>query len=95
MSAGAAGGAAAAAAMQAKVAMGMLVRVAPDEFQRLVERQDNPLVVRAAKRKVLFFEIPWRYMTPYRGLAFWTQSPTPLSFRPEIEFVEAEQIYVP
>jgi hypothetical protein len=95
MSAGAAGGAAAAAAMQAKLAMGMLVRVEPEEFLRLVEGQDNALVVRAASRKVLFFEVPWRYMTPYRGLAFWTQSKTPLGFRAKVEFVEAVQIHVP
>lgn len=95
MSAGVvAGGAAAAAALQAEVATGMVVRVEPDEFARLVARQTEPFVVRA-KHRILTFDRGWRYLTPYRGLVFYTQSPTPLYFPPTTEFIEAQQIWVP
>src|SRR5207249_962537 len=94
MSAGAAaaGAAAAAAVAQAIRACGVLVRVEPAEFLRVVQRQQGPLVVQATGG---FFSTNYQYLTSYKGLAFWTKSPQPLSLPPGSEVVQSRSIYVP
>ena len=66
-----AGGAAHAAAIaQAIKASGVLVRVEPMEFLKILNRQDEPLVVIATGG---VFRTWWRYLTSYKGLAFFTK----------------------
>jgi hypothetical protein len=60
MSAGAAGAAAAAAVAQAIKASGVLVRVEPTEFLRVLQRQQEPLVVHATGG---FFSTYYQYLT--------------------------------
>lgn len=90
----AAGGAAAAAAAiaQAIKAMGILVEVEPGEFQKIVERSPEPLVVltpptRWAKRR--------SYLTSYRGLAFHTKTSEELIFGGRVETIFARRIAIP
>jgi hypothetical protein len=65
----AAGAAAAAAAIaQATKASGVIVRVEPDEFMKILELNDEPLVVHATGG---FFKLSYQYLTSYRGLAFF------------------------
>ena len=51
---------------------GLLVRVAPEEFLRLVHQQKEPLVV-ASQRGI--FVTMYEYLTTYKGLGFVTTSP--------------------
>ena len=90
MSAGAA--AAGAAIAQATKASGVIVRVEPSEFVRILERQDVPLVVHATGG---FFSTNSQYLTSYKGLAFFTKSQTPISLPRGTELVQADKIWIP
>jgi hypothetical protein len=94
MSAGAAGaaGAAAAAVVQAIKASGVIVCVEPDEFLGIVQRQPGLLVVRATGG---FFSTNYKYLTSYKGQAFFTKTTAPLDLPPGIELVKAKGIWVP
>jgi hypothetical protein len=87
-------GAAAAAAAAAQVikASGAVVRVEPGQFQRLVARQEEPLVIRARGG---FLEAKWQYLTSYRGFVFFTKGPEPLPLPGRAEVLEARKIWVP
>ena len=95
MSAGGAAGAAGAAAAaiaQALKASGVLVRVAPAEFLRILRRQREPLVVHA---KGGIFRTSYQYLTSYKGLAFFAKSPDPLDLPSGCETVLAGGIWIP
>ena len=93
MSAGSSGAAAAAAAIaQATKASGVIVRVEPRDFLRILERQAGPLVVHATGG---FFSTNNQYLTSYKGLAFFTKSDAPINLRPGTEVVEAKKIWIP
>ena len=87
-----AGAAAAAAVMRATKASGAIVRVEPAEFLRLLARSETRLVVSASGG---LFKKHHRYLTSYRGLFFFTQSPDALALPRECEVVAADRIWVP
>jgi hypothetical protein len=82
----------AAAVARAIKASGVLVRVRPEEFLRILNRQDEPLVVKAPAG---FLQRGWRYLTSYKGLAFFTRSAESLPLSGRAELVEAESIWMP
>jgi hypothetical protein len=93
MSAGAAGGAAAAAAIaQAIKASGVIVRVDPDNFAAILERQKGALVVHATGG---IFSTNYQYLMSYKGLAFFTKAPAPLDLPAGTEVVQAKAIWIP
>ena len=94
---GASAGAAAAAAAGAAIAnavkaSGTIVRLSPQEWRRIVARQESPLVVRSRGG---FFLKNHQYLTSYKGLAFHTRSDEPIELAGEVEIVEAEKIWIP
>ena len=91
MSAGA-GAAAAAAIAQAIKASGAIVNVEPEEFLRILQRTQTPLVIHAVGG---FFSTNYRYLTSYKGLAFFTKSPDPLDLPNGSEVVLAKKIWIP
>lgn len=82
----------AAAIAQAIKASGVLVRVEPADFQRILQRQEEPLVVKAPGG---LFRRGWCYLTSYKGLAFFTRSPEPLPLSGRTMVVEARAIWTP
>ncbi|MFO0913143.1 MAG: hypothetical protein U0795_09305 [Pirellulales bacterium] len=94
MSAGAVGGAAAAAAAiaQAIKASGAIVRVAPDDFLAIINRNPEALVVTATGG---FISTSYKYLTSYKGLAFYTQAYEPLRLPRGVEIVQAKSIWIP
>lgn len=93
MSAPASGAAAAAAAIaQATKASGVIVRVEPAEFLRILGRQEAPLVVYAQGG---FLSTNHQYLTSYKGLAFFTKSPEMLDLPARAELVQADKIWIP
>jgi hypothetical protein len=90
----AASGAAAAAAAIANAikASGVVVRVEPVDFLALLERADAPLVV-VGQGGV--FRKHFRYLTSYKGLAFFTRSPSALVLPRRAELVAARAISIP
>jgi hypothetical protein len=90
----AAGGAAAAAAAvaQAIKASGAIVSLEPADFESLLSRSDEPLVVHAEGG---FFTTKYQYLTAYKGLFFYTKSTDPLSLPPKAELIVAKRIWIP
>ena len=91
MSAGAAAAAAAAIANAIK-ASGVLVNVSPEDFAAILRRTEKPLVVTAQGG---FFSTSYKYLTSYKGLAFYTKSPAPLILPMDAELVKANGISIP
>ena len=91
--AGASGAAAAAAAIANAIkASGILVRVTPEDFQAILARTEKPLVVRAEGG---IFSTHHKYLTSYKGFAFFTKSDREISLGAEAEIVVAEKIWLP
>lgn len=80
-----------AATAQALKASGTIVRVEPAVFVSLVARADAPLVV-VAHGGIL--RKRFRYLTSYRGLAFYAESPTQLALS-KAEIIAAKSISIP
>jgi len=92
MSAGASSAAAAAAIAQAIKASGAIVRVEPEDFLRILGRQQEPLVIHATGG---LFSTNYQYLSSYKGLAFFTKSPVPLELPRKVEMVLARTIWIP
>jgi len=87
----AAGAAAHAARMNAIKASGVLVQVENKDFMGLIEEMDRPLVVYAPKNL-------WsshKYLTSYKGLAFYTKSKEALRLPSDIELINSKKISIP
>jgi hypothetical protein len=88
-----AGAAAAAAIAQAIKASGVIVQVEPDDFLNILNRQKaGALVVHALGG---FFSTNYRYLTSYKGLAFFTKASEPLELPAGTELIQAKAIWVP
>jgi hypothetical protein len=90
VSAGAA--AAMAAIAQAIRASGVLVRVSPDDFQKILRKVDQPLVIHTAGG---FFTSHHQYLTSYKGFAFFTKSATEIILPAGTETIAADKIWIP
>lgn len=89
----AAGGAAAAAAIANAIkASGVLVRLEPEEFSKILARVKDPLVVIAEGG---VFSTNYQYLLSYRGLAFFTKSKVSLMLPAGTEVVTARGINIP
>jgi len=88
----AAGGAAAAAMIQAIKASGVLVRMDPAEFKNILSRTPDPLVVSYTGG---IFSRNYQYLTSYKGLAFFTKSPEPLDMPAGVELITAKDLWMP
>jgi hypothetical protein len=91
MAAAGAAGAAAAAANAIK-ASGVLVRVEPEEFVKILARAKDPLVVVAEGG---FFSPKYQYLTSYKGLAFYCKAGEPLPLPAGVELVRANSMWSP
>jgi hypothetical protein len=90
----AAGGAAVAAAAIANAikASGVVVNVKPEDFAAVLRRTERPLVVAAEGG---LFSTSYKYLTSYKGLAFYTKSRAPLALPADAEVVRAQGISIP
>ena len=84
--------AAAAAIAQAIKVSGVLVRVKPGEFSKILSRVKDPLVVTAEGG---VFSTNYQYLVSYKGLAFFTKSGTRLELPSGCEVVAAKGISIP
>ena len=89
----AAGAAAVAAAIaQAIRASGVLVRVSPEDFQKILRKGEQALVIYATGG---FFKSNHQYLTSYKGLAFFTKSATEIILPLGTETIVAKKIWIP
>jgi len=91
MAAGAAAAGAAAIANAIK-ASGVLVRVEPQEFARLLSLTKEPLIVIAEGG---LFGKNYQYLMSYKGLAFFTKSRIALQLPGDAQLVSASRISIP
>ena len=86
--------AAAIAAMIANAikASGVLIRVEPADFQKILAKAPEPLVIEATGG---LFSTNYQYLVSYKGFAFFTKSSTPLMFPQGVETVHARKIWIP
>lgn len=84
--------AAAAARVRALKATGPIVRVEPAEFEKILMQDREALVVHAPGG---FLVGGHRYLTSYKGLAFYTASREPIPLPGSCELVEAGRIWIP
>ena len=85
-------GHAAAAIAQAIKASGVLVSVETQTFLRILSLQDEPLIIRAHGG---VFRPQWRYLTSYKGLAFFAKSADPLPLPGRAQVIDAKKIWMP
>ncbi len=64
----------------------------PSDFLAIVSKTSRPLVVMA---KGGFVKPNYQYLSAYKGLTFFTKSPTPLSLPGDVELVLSNKIWIP
>jgi hypothetical protein len=82
----------AAAVANAIKASGVVVRLDPPEWVKIIKRGDNPLIVISRGG---MFRRKYQYLTTYRGLAFYTTSEHPIMLPGRVELINAKSISVP
>jgi hypothetical protein len=83
---------AAAAIAQAKKASGVILRLTPDEFLKVLGHAEAPLVVISQAR---VFSRQYSYVSSCKGLAFFTKSSESLLLPGNCETVRAKAIWIP
>ena len=88
------GGAAAAAAAiaQATKASGAIVRMEPEQFQKLLSRSNDPAVVMAHHG---WPTKKFHYMMSYKGLFFYTKAVDAMMLPSGTDLITAEKIWIP
>ncbi len=89
------GGEAAAAAAEianATKATGAIVKLEPEEFNKILARMEQPVIVQG---KGGFLYRKFQYLTNYKGLFFFTQSDQPLQLPYKAELIAAANIWIP
>jgi hypothetical protein len=83
-------------AINAVRSWGPVVKIDTDGFLKILrnseEMESNPLVVMATGG---WFSTTYSYLTPYKGLYFYTKSSYPLSLPSQAEVVNVDKIWVP
>jgi hypothetical protein len=82
----------AAAVANAIKASGVVVRVEPGDFLTVLKRVDDPLIVVSYGG---VFRKQYKYLTSYKGLAFFTKSVQPLLLPGRAEVISARSISIP
>ena len=85
-------GAVAAAIVEAIKASGAIVRVEPEEFRKLLDQNQEGLLVHAMGG---LFSSKHRYLMGYKGLVFHTSAPESISVPRGCQIVEAKKIWIP
>lgn len=88
---GSSAGAAAAIANAVK-ASGAIVKVEPEDFLKILERCESPLVVTAEGG---FLSSAHQYLSGYRGLVFYCKSSEALRLPGTVEIIRAKRIWIP
>ncbi len=91
-SGGASAVAIAAAIANAIKASGAIVRVEPSDFETIVNRTTEPLVVVAQGG---IFSKNFQYLTSYKGLFFFCKSANPVQLPAGAEIVHSKNIWIP
>lgn len=73
-------------------ASGVLVQVDSKDFLRIVQQSEKPLIVHASSKVI---RTTHKYLTSYKGLAFYTKVNEPLLLGNNVELIESRKISIP
>jgi hypothetical protein len=73
-------------------ASGAIVRVEADDFQKIIAKTEAPLVIRAVEGRRTK---KYKYLTEYKGLAFYAESRSELLLPSRAEIILAKEISIP
>lgn len=73
-------------------ACGTLVRVEPQEFLKIIGKQEQPLIVRTSAG---VFSNSIKYLASYKGLAFHCKSKMELNLPAKAELINAKKFSIP
>jgi hypothetical protein len=73
-------------------ASGVVVRVEPEDFARILGKADKPLVVYAQGGLI---STSHQYLVSYKGLAFFTKSSEQILLPRGTEVIRANKIWIP
>ena len=82
----------AAAIANAIKASGVVINVKPEDFAAILRRTERPLVITSEGG---VFSTSYKYLTSYKGLAFYTKARAPLTLPADAEIVRAQGISAP
>jgi hypothetical protein len=82
----------AAAIANATKASGVVVRVAPNDFQNILRKIESPLVIYAEGG---LFSTTYYYLVSYKGFAFFTKSAASISLPSGAETIIARKMWLP
>jgi len=82
-----------AALVQATKVSGVIVRVDPEDFLKIVNKTRGALVVSSTSS--VFRRKDHHYLTSYKGLAFYTKSASEVALPSDVELIQAKQIWIP
>lgn len=88
----AAGAIAAAAIANAIKASGVVVRVDSVNFQTILRKIENPLVIYAEGG---LFKTRYQYLVSYRGFAFYTKTSAPILLPSDVDTIRTESVWIP
>lgn len=88
----AAGAAVAAAIANAIKASGVVVRVEPEDFVKILGHTENPLVIYSRGG---LFTTKHQYLISYKGFAFYTKTSNEVFLPSSVEVVRARNIWIP
>ena len=88
----AAAAAIAAAIANAIKASGVVVRVEPEDFAKILRRIESPLVI---YNKGGLFTTKHQYLVSYKGFAFFTKTSTEIFLPASIEVINTRRIWIP
>ena len=74
-------------------ASGAIVHVDPDVFVDIIQKSDDPLVV--VSKQTRWFTTFYAYLTNYKGLFFYVESPEVLAFSEPCEMILVKKIWIP
>jgi hypothetical protein len=81
-----------AAIVRAIKASGVLVRVEPETFQKILDKNQDAVVIISTGG---LFNRGMHYLTSYKGFAFYTKTSAELILPGNIEIISARQIWMP
>jgi len=79
--------------IKALKANGAIVQVEPDVLTDILQKSEDAAVVVAKESR--WFSTYYAYLTNYKGLFFYAESPELLAFSDSTELILAEKIWIP
>ncbi len=73
-------------------ASGVVVEVSSEDFMTIIQCSQGALIVHAQSKII---RTTHKYLTSYKGLAFYTKVSEPLEFKNHVELIEAKKISIP